>query len=108
MTSLEIDTLSEIEDLITRKGAYRAQSCAAQLLSGLGIHPKRHEDESNTLSGGCNLCVLLSQLLFIEPEILLSDEPTNHLDILSIQPSNSLHKQTCSHTHSAWFLLIVE
>ena len=85
MTSVEIDTLSEIEDLIARKGGYRAQSRAAQLLSGLGIHPKRHEDKLNTLSGGYKLRVLLSQVLFIEPEILLLDEPTNYLDIFSIR-----------------------
>ncbi|MCB1071841.1 MAG: ABC-F family ATP-binding cassette domain-containing protein [Chlamydiia bacterium] len=85
MTSSEIESLSEIEELITRKGGYRAESRAAQLLSGLGIDPKRHEDKLNTLSGGYKLRVLLSQVLYIEPEILLLDEPTNYLDIFSIR-----------------------
>lgn len=85
MSPREIEFLSEIEELITRKGGYQARSLAAQLLSGLGIELKRHRHKLNTLSGGYKLRVLLAQVLFTQPEILLLDEPTNYLDIFSIR-----------------------
>lgn len=85
MITQEIESLSEIEELITRKGGYQARSLAAQLLSGLGIEPKRHSHKLSTLSGGYKLRVLLAQVLFVQPEILLLDEPTNYLDIFSIR-----------------------
>lgn len=80
----DLDTLSEIESLLTMKGGYRAEAKAAQILSGLGIDSLNHRKPLSTLSGGYQLRVLLSQLLFVQPDLLLLDEPTNYLDIFSI------------------------
>jgi len=76
--------LSEIEDIIMHQGGYGAEATAKQLLLGLGIAETFHHGPLSALSGGYKLRVLLAQVLYQKPDIMLLDEPTNHLDILSI------------------------
>lgn len=76
--------LSELEEIIMRQGGYEAEATAKNLLLGLGIVEKYHFGPLSALSGGYKLRVLLAQVLFQKPDIMLLDEPTNHLDILSI------------------------
>lgn len=76
--------LSELEELIMHQGGYEAESVAKKLLLGLGIAEQFHNGPLSALSGGYKLRVLLAQVLYQNPEIMLLDEPTNHLDIISI------------------------
>ncbi len=76
--------LGELEETIMINDGYTAETFAADLLEGLGIPEKVHEQPLSTLSGGYKLRVLLAQSLFNNPDVLLLDEPTNHLDIRSI------------------------
>lgn len=76
--------LSALEEIVMHEGGYEAESEAKQLLLGLGIAEKFHQGPMNALSGGYKLRVLLAQVLYQKPDIMLLDEPTNHLDILSI------------------------
>lgn len=76
--------LSELEEVVMREGGYEAESVAKNLLLGLGIAEKFHFGPLSALSGGYKLRVLLAQVLYQQPDIMLLDEPTNHLDILSI------------------------
>ncbi|NGX51119.1 MAG: putative ABC transporter ATP-binding protein YbiT [Chlamydiae bacterium] len=85
MSEDEMETLSEIESFLAMCGGYRAEAKAAQILNGLGIENSRHQMVLSTLSGGYKLRVLLSQVLFVQPDLLLLDEPTNYLDIFSIR-----------------------
>lgn len=76
--------LSELEDIIMRQGGYDAEVIAKNLLLGLGVTEKFHNGPMSALSGGYKLRVLLAQVLYQKPDIMLLDEPTNHLDIVSI------------------------
>jgi ATPase subunit of ABC transporter with duplicated ATPase domains len=76
--------LSELEEIIMHEGGYEAEATAKNLLLGLGIAEKNHLGPLSALSGGYKLRVLLAQVLYQKPDIMLLDEPTNHLDIISI------------------------
>lgn len=76
--------LSALEETVMHEGGYEAESIAKTLLLGLGIAEKFHHGPLSALSGGYKLRVLLAQVLFQKPDIMLLDEPTNHLDIVSI------------------------
>ena len=76
--------LGELEEIIMHEGGYEAEANAKNLLLGLGIAEKFHHGPLSALSGGYKLRVLLAQVLFKKPDIMLLDEPTNHLDIISI------------------------
>ncbi len=77
--------LAELEGIIAEQDGYVAESFAAELLAGLGIGNAYHPGPMSALSGGFKLRVLLAQLLFRRPDVLMLDEPTNHLDIVSIK-----------------------
>lgn len=77
--------LSELEKCIEEEGGYTAEAEAAQLLEGLGVRTQWHRKPLASLSGGYKLRVLLAQVLFARPDILILDEPTNHLDLYSIK-----------------------
>lgn len=76
--------LSELEEIVMHHDGYEAEHTAKNLLLGLGIAEKFHYGPLSALSGGYKLRVLLAQVLYQQPDIMLLDEPTNHLDILSI------------------------
>lgn len=77
--------LGELEEVISHEGGYTAEAVAGEILTGLGIPNKQHQNPLKSLSGGFKLRVLLARLLFQSPDFMLLDEPTNHLDIVSIQ-----------------------
>lgn len=76
--------LGALEEIIMHEDGYEAELTAKNLLLGLGIAEKFHEGPLSALSGGYKLRVLLAQVLYQKPDIMLLDEPTNHLDIVSI------------------------
>lgn len=76
--------LSELEEVVMNQGGYEAEAVIKNLLLGLGIKESFHYGPLSALSGGYKLRVLLAQVLFQQPDIMLLDEPTNHLDIISI------------------------
>lgn len=77
--------LAELEELIMHHDGYQALGEMTSILEGLGIPASYHEKPLSALSGGYKLRVLLAQVLFQRPSILMLDEPTNHLDIISIR-----------------------
>ncbi len=76
--------LSELEAEFLELNGWEAESEAAILLKGLGVHESLHERKMSEIDGNEKIRVLLAQALFGNPDILLLDEPTNHLDTASI------------------------
>jgi ATPase subunit of ABC transporter with duplicated ATPase domains len=85
LSDAEGTRLAELEHVIAEEDGYSAEADAGELLGGLGIPEKHHDQVMSELPGGLKLRVLLAQALFGHPEALLLDEPTNNLDIDSIR-----------------------
>jgi ATPase subunit of ABC transporter with duplicated ATPase domains len=75
---------SELEHDFSEMNGWNAQSDAAALLSGLGIHEEDHFKLLKELSGNLKVRVLLAQAIFGNPDILILDEPTNDLDLKTV------------------------
>jgi len=77
--------LAELEGVVAEENGYVAESEAAELLVGLGLPAEKHGDPMSSLPAGYKLRVLIAQVLFARPDVMLLDEPTNHLDLESIR-----------------------
>jgi ATPase subunit of ABC transporter with duplicated ATPase domains len=81
----DCEELVKWEKIIEEQEGYAAEGEGAKLLEGLGVREESHRQPLDLLSGGYKLRVLLAQVLFGKPDILVLDEPTNHLDLYSIK-----------------------
>ncbi len=77
--------VADLEVQFAEMDGYTAESRAGELLLGLDIPIKQHFGLMSAVAPGWKLRVLLAQVLFSEPDIMLLDEPTNNLDINSIR-----------------------
>ncbi len=84
-TDSDCEALVNLEKIIGEQEGYAAEGEASKLLEGLGIRDEFHHQPLHVLSGGYKLRVLLAQVFFGQPDILVLDEPTNHLDLYSIK-----------------------
>lgn len=75
----------ELEGEFAEMDGYTAESRAGELLLGVGIPLEQHYGPMSEVAPGWKLRVLLAQVLFSEPDIMLLDEPTNNLDINTIR-----------------------
>merc|ERR1712005_59094 len=75
----------ELEAEFAELDGYTAESRAGDLLLGVGIPVEQHFGPMSEVAPGWKLRVLLAQVLFSEPDIMLLDEPTNNLDINTIR-----------------------
>ena len=78
----------KVADLEVRFGeldGYTAEARAGELLLGLEIPEEQHFGPMSEVAPGWKLRVLLAQVLFADPDIMLLDEPTNNLDINTIR-----------------------
>lgn len=81
----DCESLVQWEKVFEEENGYSAEGDAAKLLEGLGIRSDWHSKPLEFLSGGYKLRVLLAQVLFGNPDVMVLDEPTNHLDLHSIK-----------------------
>ena len=77
--------VADLESRYAELDGYSAESRAGELLLGLDIPEKYHNGLMSSVPPSLKLRVLLAQVLFAEPDIMLLDEPTNNLDINTIR-----------------------
>ncbi len=75
----------DLEGLFMEMDGYTAEARAGELLLGVGIPTEQHYGPMSEVAPGWKLRVLLAQVLFSDPDIMLLDEPTNNLDINTIR-----------------------
>ncbi|MBV1911788.1 MAG: ABC-F family ATPase [Kangiellaceae bacterium] len=85
--------VADLETQFAEMDGYTAESRAGELLLGLDIPTEQHFGLMSEVAPGWKLRVLLAQVLFADPEIMLLDEPTNNLDINSIRWLEDILKQ---------------
>ncbi len=76
---------AELEAEFAEMDGYTAEARAGELLLGVGIPIEQHYGPMSEVAPGWKLRVLLAQVLFADPDIMLLDEPTNNLDINTIR-----------------------
>lgn len=77
--------VADLETEFAEMDGYTAESRAGELLLGVGIPIEQHFGPMSAIAPGLKLRVLLAQVLFSQPDIMLLDEPTNNLDINTIR-----------------------
>ncbi|WP_084228062.1 ABC-F family ATPase [Pseudoalteromonas byunsanensis] len=77
--------VADLETEFAEMDGYSAESKAGELLLGVGIPTEQHYGPMSEIAPGFKLRVLLAQVLFADPDIMLLDEPTNNLDIYTIK-----------------------
>ena len=76
---------AELESEFAEMDGYTAEARAGELLLGVSIPIEQHFGPMSEVAPGWKLRVLLAQVLFSDPDIMLLDEPTNNLDINAIR-----------------------
>ena len=88
---------ADLEGEFAELDGYTAESRAGELLLGVGIPTEQHFGLMSGIAPGWKLRVLLAQVLFADPDIMLLDEPTNNLDIDTIRWLESvLNDRNCT------------
>ncbi len=93
MTEEEGMRVADLEVQFGEMDGYSAEARAGELLLGLDIPIEQHYGPMSAVAPGWKLRVLLAQVLFANPEIMLLDEPTNNLDINAIRWLEGVLKQ---------------
>ncbi|WP_122032692.1 ABC-F family ATPase [Aliivibrio sp. EL58] len=76
--------VGDLETEFAEMDGYSAEARAGELLLGLGLPESQHFGLMSEVAPGLKVRVLLAQVLFAEPDIMLLDEPTNNLDMHTI------------------------
>ena len=97
MTEADGIRAAELESEFAEMDGYTAEARAGELLLGVGIPEGQHFGPMSEVAPGWKLRVLLAQVLFSDPDIMLLDEPTNNLDINTIRwLEDVLNERNCT------------
>jgi ATPase subunit of ABC transporter with duplicated ATPase domains len=79
------DRIGELQVSFEEMNGWNADSNAAALLSSLGIREEFHYIQMSEMDAKLKVRVLLAQVLFGNPDVLIMDEPTNDVDYETIE-----------------------
>lgn len=97
MTEEDGMKVADLETAFAEMDGYMAESKAGELLLAVGIPLEQHFGLMSEVAPGWKLRVLLAQVLFAEPHIMLLDEPTNNLDMDTIRwLEDTLNQRNCT------------
>ena len=89
--------VADLETEFAEMDGYTAESRAGELLLSVGIPTEQHWGPMSEIAPGWKLRVLLAQVLFADPHIMLLDEPTNNLDMDTIHwLEDTLNQRNCT------------
>ncbi|MEZ8426561.1 ABC-F family ATPase [Vibrio cyclitrophicus] len=89
--------VADLEVQFAEMDGYIAEAKAGELLLAVGIEESMHFGLMSEVAPGWKLRVLLSQVLFADPHIMLLDEPTNNLDMDTIKwLEDTLNQRNCT------------
>ncbi|WP_299690089.1 ABC-F family ATPase [uncultured Vibrio sp.] len=89
--------VADLEVQFAEMDGYMAEAKAGELLLAVGIEESLHYGLMSEVAPGWKLRVLLSQVLFADPHIMLLDEPTNNLDMDTIKwLEDTLNQRNCT------------
>ncbi|MCJ2376567.1 ABC-F family ATPase [Vibrio sp. ZSDZ34] len=89
--------VADLEVQFAEMDGYMAESKAGELLLAVGIPVEQHFGLMSEVAPGWKLRVLLAQVLFADPHIMLLDEPTNNLDMDTIRwLEETLNQRNCT------------
>lgn len=97
MTDEDGMKVADLEVQFAEMDGYTAESRAGELLLSVGIPLELHNGPMSQVPPGNKLRVLLTQVLFSDPDVMLLDEPTNNLDINTIRwLEDTLNERNCT------------
>ncbi|GMQ46552.1 ABC-F family ATPase [Vibrio sp. 10N] len=89
--------VADLEVQFAELDGYMAEAKAGELLLAVGIPEEQHFGLMSEVAPGWKLRVLLAQVLFADPHIMLLDEPTNNLDMDTIRwLEETLNQRNCT------------
>ncbi|CAM4044103.1 ABC-F family ATPase [Vibrio neonatus] len=89
--------VADLEVEFAEMDGYMAEAKAGELLLAVGIPEEQHYGLMSEVAPGWKLRVLLAQVLFADPHIMLLDEPTNNLDMDTIcWLEETLNQRNCT------------
>ncbi|GAK20217.1 ABC transporter ATP-binding protein uup [Vibrio sp. JCM 19052] len=89
--------VADLEVQFAEMDGYMAEAKAGELLLAVGIPMEQHFGLMSEVAPGWKLRVLLAQILFADPDVMLLDEPTNNLDMDTIRwLEDTLNARNCT------------
>ncbi|UTZ37423.1 ABC-F family ATPase [Vibrio campbellii] len=89
--------VADLEVQFAEMNGYMAEAKAGELLLAVGIPMEQHFGLMSEVAPGWKLRVLLAQVLFADPDVMLLDEPTNNLDMDTIRwLEDTLNTRNCT------------
>lgn len=79
-----LEHMGNDQTMFEKLDGYTVETRAREVLTGLGIAPRDHQQPLENFSSGWKMRIALAKVLILVPDLILMDEPTNYLDLETI------------------------